>query len=83
GVNGLIAALGRSKEGIDFDALDGQPVRLFFALISGVNAHGTHLKALAKISRLLKNAETREALISSSSSTEMYDIISREESKLD
>lgn len=83
GVDRLIAALGRSKEGVDFGAVDGQPVRLFFILISEVNSAGIHLKALAKISRLLKNDETREALISCDSSGEMYDIISREEEKLD
>lgn len=83
GVDRIIAALARSKEGIDFGSIDGQPVMLFFVLISGVNTAGTHLKALAKISRLLKNDETREALISCNCSVEMYEIVSREESKLD
>lgn len=83
GVDSIIAALARSKEGIDFGSIDGQPVMLFFVLISGVNTAGTHLKALAKISRLLKNDETREALISCNCSVEMYEIVSREESKLD
>ncbi|MDV2504416.1 MAG: PTS sugar transporter subunit IIA [bacterium] len=83
GVDSIIAALARSKEGIDFGSIDGQPVMLFFVLISGVNTAGNHLKALAKISRLLKNDETREALISCNCSVEMYEIVSREESKLD
>ena len=83
GVDSVIAALARSKEGIDFASIDGQPVMLFFVLISGVNTAGSHLKALAKISRLLKNDETREALISCNCSVEMYEIVSREESKLD
>ncbi len=83
GVDSIIAALARSKEGIDFGSIDGQPVMLFFVLISGVNTAGIHLKALAKISRLLKNDETREALISCNCSVEMYEILSREESKLD
>ncbi len=83
GVDSIIAALARSKEGIDFGSIDGQPVMLFFVLISGVNTARNHLKALAKISRLLKNDETREALISCNCSVEMYEIVSREESKLD
>lgn len=83
GVDNVIAALGRSQQGIDFGSIDGQPVRLFFVLISGVNSAGIHLKALARVSRLLKNDETREALISCDCSGEMYEIISREESKLD
>lgn len=82
-VNGVVAALGRSKDGVDFGAVDGQPVNLFFFLVSGLNTSGTHLKALARISRLLKNAETRESLISCETKDEMYDIISREDSKFD
>ncbi|MDV2480130.1 MAG: PTS sugar transporter subunit IIA [bacterium] len=81
GVKGLIAVVARSKNGVNFDALDGKPVNLFFLLVSGVNTEGTHLKALAKISSLLRNAETREALISCDCKVEMYEIISREESK--
>lgn len=82
-VNGVVAALGRSKDGVDFGAVDGEPVNLFFFLISGLNTSGTHLKALARISRLLKNAETRESLISCETKEEMYEIISREDSKFD
>ena len=83
GANGIIAALGRSRAGVDFDALDGQPVKLFFVLIGGLNSAGERLKGLLKISRLLKDDETREALISCGSSVEMYDIISRQDSKFD
>lgn len=83
GINGIVAALGRSKAGVDFNAVDGKPVNLFFVLISGLNSAGTHLKALARISRLLKNDDTRQALISCESSSEMYEIISREDSKFD
>lgn len=82
-INGIIAAFGRSKKGVDFSAVDGKPVNLFFVLISGLNSAGTHLKALARISRLLKSEETREALICCESSTEMYEIISREDRKFD
>lgn len=82
-VDGIIAALGRSRLGVDFDAVDGQPVKLFFVLLSGLNSTGTHLRALANISRLLKNDETREALISCGSSAEMYEIISRQDSSSD
>lgn len=82
-IDGLVAAFGRSKKGIDFGAVDGKPVNLFFVLISGLNSAGIHLKALARISRLLKSEETREALICCESSTEIFEIISREDRKFD
>jgi PTS system nitrogen regulatory IIA component len=83
GINGIVAVLGRSKEGVDFNAVDGKPVNLFFVLISGLNSAGTHLKALARISRLLKSDDTREALICCESSSEMYEIVSNEDRKFD
>ena len=55
-------AVGLSKKGIEFDALDGEPVHLFFLLIAPQNSTGTHLKILAKISRLLKDKFFRQAL---------------------
>lgn len=82
-LNGIVAAFGRSKQGVDFDSVDGKPVNLFFVLLSGLNSAGTHLKALARISRLLRSEVTRDALISCESSTELYEIISREDSKFD
>ncbi len=54
-VNKVIAALGVSKRGIDFDALDGESVYIFFMRVAPPNSAGIHLKILAKISRLLKD----------------------------
>ncbi len=61
-VTKVIAALGISKKGIDFDALDGEPAYIFFMLIAPSNSAGIHLKILAKISRLLKDKFFRQAL---------------------
>lgn len=83
GANGIIAALGRSRAGVDFDALDGQPVKLFFVLIGGLNSAAARLKTLLEVYHLLKNDETREALISCDSSADMYEIISFQDIKLD
>ena len=58
----VVAALGVSKRGINFDALDGEPVYIFFLLIAPSNSAGIHLKILAKISRLLKDKFFRQAL---------------------
>jgi nitrogen PTS system EIIA component len=61
-VEEVVAALGISKKGIDFDALDGENVYLFFLLVAPTDASGTHLKVLAKVSRLLKDKFFRQAL---------------------
>lgn len=58
----VVAAIGISKKGIDYDALDGEPVYLFFMLVAPVNSSGLHLKILAKISRLFKDKFFRQAL---------------------
>ncbi len=59
----LVACFGRSRAGVAFDAIDGQPVHLFFVLLVPENSAGTHLKALARVSRLLKNAAFRQSLL--------------------
>ena len=54
-INDLVGAFGRSKKGINFDALDGEPVHVFFLLLSSKSASGAHLEALAYISRLVRD----------------------------
>ncbi len=62
GLTELVACFGRAKGGVPFDAIDRQPVTLIFALLVPENSAGAHLKALARISRLLKNEEFRTRL---------------------
>src|SRR5205085_4247840 len=54
-VTDLVGAFGRSKKGINFDALDGEPVHVLFLLLSSKSASGAHLEALAYISRLVRD----------------------------
>jgi mannitol/fructose-specific phosphotransferase system IIA component (Ntr-type) len=49
----LIAALGTSSGGIEFDSLDGEPVHMVFLLLANVNEPGRHMQALAEITRLV------------------------------
>jgi len=63
GLRSLVACFGRTLQGVPFDAIDYQPVRLIFVLLAPENSAGAHLKALARISRLLKNAEFRTRLM--------------------
>lgn len=79
GLKGLVLAFGRSTRGIDFDSLDGQPARLFFLLVAPEDAPGEHLRALARISRLMKNGHLRESLLKAQDKKEMKRILSREE----
>ena len=61
-VDRLVAAFGVSRTGVSFDALDGEPVTLFFLLVAPEDSAGPHLKALARISRLLKDKHFRDSL---------------------
>ncbi len=63
GLDEILVAFGRSPEGIAFEALDGKPVHLFFLLMAPENSAGQHLKALAKISRMLKDGVFRKKLL--------------------
>ncbi|MCX5681643.1 MAG: PTS sugar transporter subunit IIA [Candidatus Omnitrophica bacterium] len=62
GVDKLTASLGISKKGVDFDSLDGEPAYIFFLLVAPIDSAGPHLKALARISRLLKDKFFRDSL---------------------
>ena len=67
----LVAAMGTQRRGVDFDALDGEPAFVFFLLVSPANVSGPHIKALARISRLLKNDEFKKKLIEANSAEEI------------
>lgn len=81
GLPGLVAAFGVSKEGIDFDAIDGKPTYLFFSLLAPENSAGIHLKALARISRLFKNPAFRKAIIEAPDAAAIYHLIATEDAK--
>ncbi len=83
GLNKIIAAFGISKKGVEFDSLDQKPVNFIFVLLAPENATGIHLKALAKISRLLKNQEFKSNLLTASNREDIYNIILNEDSKLE
>ena len=63
GIRRTVIVFGRSLEGIDFEAVDSQPCHLFFLLAAPDGSAGLHLKALARISRLLRNEDFRQQLL--------------------
>ena len=68
----LVMAAGRTAKPVDFDSLDGQPVQLLFMLIGPETAAGPHIKALSRISRLIRKDSVRETLINAQSAEEFY-----------
>ena len=81
GLDKLVALFAKSAPGIDFTAIDNQPSHLFFVLLAPHNSAGLHLKALARISRLLKSQDFRDRLLHASSSEAIYSIISDEDAR--
>ncbi len=77
----LVASFGRSPAGIDFKAIDGKPTHLFFTLFAPENSAGAHLKALARISRIFKNATFRESIMKADDAAAIYRLIEAEDAK--
>ncbi|HET6365104.1 MAG TPA: fructose PTS transporter subunit IIA [Nitrospirota bacterium] len=80
-ISNMVVAFGRSSRGVDFQSLDAKPVYLFFLLVTPDNKPGDHLKALARISRILKNPDLRENLKRTSDRQELKRLIYEEDSK--
>ena len=80
-VKELGGVLGIKSEGVDFDALDGQSTFIFFLLVSPMDVSGPHIKALARISRLLKGEDFRKELISASDREAAIRILEEEEKR--
>lgn len=81
GVERILSVFARSPRGVDFASLDGAPTHLFFALLAPENAAADHLKALARISRLLKDETFRRLLMIGQTSQELFKIIADEDEK--
>lgn len=79
GLNRIIVGFGRSRKGVNFDAIDGKPVQILFVLLAPEDSPGTHLKALARISRLLKDLPFRKRLVDAGDGGELFEIIRRED----
>jgi PTS system nitrogen regulatory IIA component len=75
----LALSFGKSTRGVDFESMDGKPVHLFFLLVAPESCAGIHLRALAKIARLLKNGMVRKRLGGVSTREEVYSVIQQED----
>jgi PTS system nitrogen regulatory IIA component len=77
-----IISFGKSEAGLDFDSIDGQPVYLFFLLVAPENSANIHLKALARIARILKNQSLRKQLMDAKTREEIYKVIINDDEEL-
>jgi len=75
GLPGLVGALGRTTTGVDCDAHDGAPTRLFFLLVGPAERPGEHLKALATVSRVLHEEGCRTALLGADDVVAMLEVL--------
>ena len=81
-VNQILTVFGRSREGINFDSLDQKPVYHLCLLIAPIHSTGLHLKALARISKLLSNKILRTNILKANSIDNIYSNLIQEDAKL-
>ena len=75
GISEPVISFGRSLKGLDFESMDGEPVHLLFLLVAPENSASIHLKALARIAKILKNGSFRKTLMEVPGRKELYQTI--------
>ncbi len=81
GVERIVGVFGRHRRGVDFDSLDGRPTHLFFLLVAPEDSASLHLKALARVSRLMKDPAFRERLMNAPDASEIFRLIKEEDAR--
>ncbi len=80
---GVIGVLGVSDHGIDYESLDGEPVRILFLLVSSEEDAGTHLAVLKKIALLVENDGFSRDVLGAGTPEKVSRIIARYEELID
>ena len=80
-VTDIVAAFAITKKPIDYDSLDGEPVRLIFLLVGRDNMVGPHIKLLSRISKLMNDNNFRDKLINAKDPKEVVELFKIEEDK--
>ncbi|MBI3039475.1 PTS sugar transporter subunit IIA [bacterium] len=78
-INDVTVAFFRSTNGVNFNSIDNKPVFLMFVLLAPLSSSGDYLKLLAKISRLLRHDEFRNALMEAQTPGEILEIVQEHE----
>jgi len=81
GVSRILGVFGRHSKGVEFESLDGNPTHLFFLLVAPEDSTSLHLKALARVSRLFKDASFRERLMAAEDAAAIYKLLVEEDSR--
>jgi nitrogen PTS system EIIA component len=80
GIDSVLCAFGRSKEGVDYDAVDGKPVHIFFLLLAPEDSAGLHIQMLSRISRILRDQSFRKHLVEQDQNADLYaEIVEQDE----
>lgn len=79
GVTGLAMAIGKPAQPIEFQAIDGKPVKLIILLASPPDKTSDHIQALARVSRLMMMEDFREQIYAATTSQQIYDLIKGQE----
>ncbi len=81
-VDGIGGAIGISRKGIDYDALDGEPVHLVILLLSSKSDSEIHLRTLKKIAILLENSDFYQQIVKADSSDKAFQVLKHYEDLL-
>jgi fructose-specific phosphotransferase system IIA component len=81
GVKELVMAIGITAEPIDFESIDGKPVKIVVLLVSPTDRTGPHIQALARISRLMLDGKFKEQLENAKTAEELYELVSERENQ--
>ncbi len=82
GVNEIIVAFGKTAEPVNFEALDGQPVRFVFLLVAREDMVAEHIRLLSRISRMMNRESFKEKLLKATTTEELLNAICEEENSL-
>lgn len=82
GVSSTIAALAVTDGNVEFDAIDGEPVRILFLLVGPPDSKSNHIRILSRISRLMNQDEVRDQILASDSATSLLELLEKSESQL-
>ena len=81
GVKELVMAVGTTADPIDFESIDGKPVKIVVLLVSPADRTGPHIQALARISRLMLDEKFKEKLEDAKTAEDLYELVSERENE--
>jgi PTS system nitrogen regulatory IIA component len=82
GLDNIVVVFGRSAAGVDFEAHDGSKSHLFFVILAPEKVAGLHVKLLGRVSQLLSDPNTRDAIMKAKDLDEVYQVIKERDEAL-